>query len=457
MRRKLQQLCDTYKILLLLILAVGFCWLWLPFIEAARLTDPPLLGQLIAVLVYVVLSGLCITMFWQCVRGLRRYYLKHRNHPFRVLAVVFFTWSAVELFIAWFVAVIWVGNGSSVDTVLPFASLTPFLMFTPLGLLTRFLGLHGLSAAVIALITALALKETRRYAPALAGVLCIGIILSWGLYRAPDGGAFSAIITAEQLDDRVAPVHADTDVVVFPEYGLDDIKAATISERLVAEGGSEVFFVGSQQQTAEGINNVLLFGSTEQGFIEATAKSRLIPGGEYLPYAAEVPLKAFRAHQALNDFMFTKAIAQGTEPVRPFVVRDGLVLGAEACASIIAPNDYRLLTRQGATALVNVASLETFRSPVFDVQHEGLARFMAVANARPLLQSANDGAGFAIDHNGRMRQHIHPIEKARVTLESNQKKTPYTLLGEWPAYLGLGLLASALARLLYLRFKRADT
>lgn len=71
MRKKVQQFYETYKILLLLILAIGFCWLWLPFIEAARLTDPPLLGQLIAVLVYGVLSGLCITIFWQCVRGLR--------------------------------------------------------------------------------------------------------------------------------------------------------------------------------------------------------------------------------------------------------------------------------------------------------------------------------------------------------------------------------------------------
>lgn len=449
----LKKILKKRQLLIVLILVVGFLWSWLPFVEVAQLADPPILGRLIAFLVYGLLSAACIAIFYYTIRGLKRYYFRKNRVSAAFLVAVFLIWSAVEFFAAWVVAVVWFGNGSSFDTVLPFASLTPFLMYTPLGFLARFVGFHGVSAAFVTIVTACVMKKTRRFALPAIGIVLAAALLSWGLYKKPDGKPFTAQIVAEHLQERISDKNSAADLVVFPEYGLDDIDAGTVSERLTSPPGKkEVFFVGSKQHQKEtGIENLLVFGSTEQGFISTIPKSRLIPGGEYLPYAVEVPLRIFQADQTLYNFTFTREIVKGSEPLQPFAMHDGAVIGVEVCASIISPGDYRALTQQGATVLANAASLEIFRSPVFDMQHEGLARFMAIANARPFLQSANSGTAFAIDHNGHVLSRIDPVDKSLVTVTTNQKTTPYTLLGEWPAYLGGILLLVVLVKRLQKR------
>lgn len=436
-----------------LIMIIGLLWCWLPFVEVAQLTQSLLLGRVIALLVYGLVSVLCIAVFYGVFCKLMQHYRKQEHVSPLFLVVVFFTWSVTELFVSWLVAVIWFGNGSSTDTVLPFASLTPFLMFTPFGLLARFIGYHGVSAAFVTLVLASVLPKTRRYSPVFIGVLGLLMTASWGLYHQATGQNITAQVISERLDAQVDPLQTTADLVVFPEYGLDDIEADRISRRLTSVGDKEVFFVGSQQKyQPAGTENVLIFGSTNQGFIGTTAKTRLIPGGEYLPYVAEIPLQIFRAQHVLYDFELSRKTIQGSEPIRPFLLRDGIVVGAEVCAGIIAPNDYRNLTKNGATALVNAASLEIFRNPVFDIQQEGLARFIAVANARPFLQSANSGAALIIDHNGRVLRRSQPVNTVFSSLPYNQRITLYTYLGEWPALIGGVLICLVLVK--QLRTKR---
>ena len=121
----------------------------------------------------------------------------------------------------------------------------------------------------------------------------------------------------------------------------------------------------------------------------------------------------------------------------PYAFNKQLVVGAAACSSIISTEDYRSLVNQGATVLTNSASLDIFNgSRLFNWQHRGLAKFMAVANARPLLQSSNNWPAFALDQNGNQLAQIQPVGSTQVTITTNNKKTPYTLLGEWPAYVG---------------------
>src|SRR5690606_2445568 len=105
-----------------------------------------------------------------------------------------------------------------------------------------------------------------------------------------------------------------------------------------------------------------------------------------------------------------------------------LVVGAEACSSIISSEDYRTLTQKGATILTNSASLEIFNgSKVFNTQHKGMAKFMAVANARPMIQSAMDGSAFIMDHNGSINTSLLPVDTTKATVTTNHKTTPYSV------------------------------
>jgi len=247
---------------------------------------------------------------------------------------------------------------------------------------------------------------------------------------------------AERLGETQVIDQAQSQLVVLPEYGLDRYTSETV--RLRFAGDQDVDFVGSQQQTDNGkdVRNIFVHGTTS-GFIDQQDKTRLIPAGEYLPYAVEWFLGNWPGGQdILYTFQVRRAVVKGTEPLKPVTLTNGVVVGAAVCSSIISTKDYQQLARVGAEVFTNSASLEIFNgSRVFSVQHKGLSKFMAIANARAFLQSSNDGLAFAIDHNGNVLKSIQPVGSAQVTVQANGAKTPYTYLGEWMSWLGGGLLA----------------
>ena len=59
-----------------------------------------------------------------------------------------------------------------------------------------------------------------------------------------------------------------------------------------------------------------------------------------------------------------------------------------------------------------------------------MARRYAVDNARPFIQSAKDAPAFIYDHNGKLVAKASD-DIAYATVTTNNKKTPYTRLGNW--------------------------
>jgi apolipoprotein N-acyltransferase len=116
-------------------------------------------------------------------------------------------------------------------------------------------------------------------------------------------------------------------------------------------------------------------------------------------------------------------------------------VAAAVCSSIIAPQDYRTFARSGATVFTNSASLSIFKgSPLFAWQQKSLARFMAVANARYFLQSANAASAYSIDINGKQTAEVKGRSTLLVEAKTNTVKTPYVYSGEWLLYLGFGMV-----------------
>lgn len=412
-------------------------WSWLFSVRVAALSTSLLVGYTCTLFAFAVIVGLSTTLFVLTVRYfMREYHRQTRLSPW-FLAKLFVVWAAVELGVSVLITIVWLGRNGSIDSVLPFGSFAPLLAFTPLVFVTRFVGFHGLSATAVVLVSVLVCKKLRRYAPAVVCVVLAGVLLGWGVYRLPVGQALRVHILASH-EDVPGPVATTSQLVVFPEYGMDGIARGESIYKPITNSDHEVFYIGSRHQPVlQGDQNVLVFGSTTQGILAQQAKTRLIPGGEYLPYVVELPLRLLGAHKTLQQFNQVRAVEKGPKKITPLTVMPDIRLGSGICASIIAPKDYRGLTKDGATVLTNSASLGILKSPLFTFEHLGLARFMAVANARPFLQSSSDGLAFVIDHNGQILAKTTAVDSREVTIRSSSRKTPYTYLGEWPAYVGL--------------------
>ncbi len=428
-------------------LVMAFLWSWLFLVDVGNLAKSMLLGfllMLVAYLVMVAISSLVVIKVSPFVS-------KQLKKPcVTSIFSILLTWAAVEFLLAWLVSVVWMGREGSWDNIVPFVSLTPTIAITPLRFLTRLFGFFGTSAVVgtgIVLIIASIRNKSWRKLTTFYWAIIVGVnILLWLSFSSATGPNLRATVVSEHLGEPKTIDAKNSQLVVVPEYGLDNYKSDNLQDR-VSNTGHEVFITGTKQYgETTGNKNVLIYGSNKQGFMYEHQKSRLIVGGEYIPLSYEVFVRIV-APDLYTDFQVRRAITKGKEQAHPFTISSGIVVGNSACSSIINPGDYRKLTAAGATVLGNSASLEIFRgSRVFALHHDGLAKFMATANARPFLQSANDWKGFAIDHNGNTLVTVQPFGQTDVKVQTNSRKTPYTYLGEWLTILGIGYILALLVQ-----------
>lgn len=430
-------------------------WSWLPFVNVAELAQQPIVGQITVLGVLVIIVGINFGILKLSLQLLQYLYKRQPEWVWLLQAVG--VWALTETAIAWLVAVIWMGPGGRIDTILPFFSATPFLMYTPLGYLSRFVGYFGLSAVFVVGVAAVVLPKTRRFAAAYWLVVTITTITAWGLYAKPNGPPLTATIVAEQLSYPKNVTVTASQLVVLPEYGLDKYTSDTAQTRFTTKQ-KDFYYVGSrQEETSFGYKNVLVNGSYARGFINSTPKDRLIPGGEHLSYWVSGLLQVF-SPSTYSDFQVRRQIIRGDKPARPFSIGNSTSVGSAACSSIIAPDDYRRLTQEGANVLTNSASLEIFAgSSLFNVQHRGLSKFIASANARPFLQSSNNWQAFALDSNGRQTAAIDVGNTKELQVQTNRKRTPYTYLGEWVSLVGGLQLVWLFGACVYARFPQDPT
>lgn len=425
-----------------LVAGISLMWSWLFLIDIARLSSSAVTGYITVMTVFVVNVALSVAAIMVTVRYLRSRGVFERPAA-ASLILIFAVWALTEFAISWLVSAVWYGPGASADNVLPFSSLTPLLMWTPLKYLTRLLGFYGLSALAVTLVVAAIHRPLRRTLPVMVGLTVALTSGAWLVYRQPTGPAVRVTALSEFLGSP-SPIDADSsEIVVLPEYSLDSYSSENVHERFV--GGNPLFVGSKQAASGQGLTNRLVFG-TPAGFVQEQDKSRLIPGGEYLSYSAVVLLKAFD-NNTYTDFLVRRAVDRGNEPLTPYRLREGVVLGSAVCSSIINPEDYRQLVSRGATVLTNSASLEIFNgSRLFGAEHRGLAGFMAVANARPFVQASNNWPAFILDHNGSLLEEAAPTASIRRTVQANTRRTPYNVLGEWPVVTGAAIVAADIVR-----------
>lgn len=427
-----------------------FMWSWVLFTDTLDLAGNETQGLILAIIILAFNVILSSAILWQGFRVAKWLVNKYPTWGGAILTLPLF--ALTDWLVAWISSILWIGPQGRIDSILPLATPSLVLINSPLSFAARIVGFFGLAGFFWATIALLRTEKTRRLASIPLILLGVLSLVGWLSYKTPNGVEVSATVISENLNDHV-PVEDNNDsrLIIFPEYGLDEINNNNLDERIARTSDAEqkVYFLGSQQLVPDrpgdiGHLNTMLYGNSTDGITMTQDKYRLIPGGEDLPYLLRIGLRATNQKATLDYFSYAKGVIKGPHQLQPLTAGNGVVVGAAVCSSIISPQDYREFTQNGATILSNSASLTIFKgSPLFSWQQKSFAKFMAVANSRPFLQSANAARAYALDNNGNTLAEVTGTQTATVTVKSNTTKTLYTILGEWMPAIG-SLIASLL-------------
>ncbi len=370
-------------------------------------------------------------------------------------------------------SVMWLGPGGSVGPHWNFGNLGFAASVTPLVYGSRLLGLFGLSAVVVTVNLSLYMLIKRRFTRYAISCLLGALILSglgYGLYvRSVDTKAVKVAVGHIQtgvdtgyeaaLARSVAQNSTHTvDVLILPEYShffeADAQQARPLQQQIAraALGGdqSKGVIITSRAGTGdyEGGNGVVYVRQNEQ-VISTQYKRFLIPAGEYVPYVFQAILKLSGNGSVVSAHQTEKTIRASKQGEQAVLV-DGVRYGALACSGVIAPEFYRLLTHSGAEVLTNSASLSSMGiDKLYFQEARQMARFQAVANARPFAQAARGGESYVVDKDGAFvaQTHADTTQYLHATVGSNARRTLYSLAGEWvlliALMIGLGAIVGA--------------
>ncbi len=351
-----------------------------------------------------------------------------------------------DFIVAWLLALLWAGPQGQLDSMLPIGSVSFLVLRTPLIFASRLIGFFGLAGFAWTALYLVTNKKFRKFTLLpLVGLVFFSLVGATVFYT-KGVQQFRATLVSETLTQRVPSIRpTDQKLVLFPEYGLDEIHQANINDRIRKDSTlPKTYFIGSTQvykRNQQGHENRLLFGNTQTGFTNAQNKYRLIPAGEDAPYIMQLGLRATGQVGTLEYFEFSKSVIKGKHQLQNYDLRDGVVLGAAVCSSIIAPQDYRHFTKSGATVLANSASLKPFGgSRLFAWMQQSMGRFMAVSNNRYFLQSANSASAYAYNNNGKLLGQQYGVATLTTNFSPISQRTLYTMVGEWMVWLGASVV-----------------
>jgi apolipoprotein N-acyltransferase len=241
-------------------------------------------------------------------------------------------------------------------------------------------------------------------------------------------------------------------LVIWPEtaapfsYGLDEAETTWLNQLLAqnpqpALVGVTRLELGSDQPRLH--NRAWLMRESGPG--PYYDKQHLVPFGEYVPLAEELPFLKWPFFQGVLGAAGTYSPGRPQAPI----VHDGVQLGVMICFESIFPYMARETVLNGAQLLVVTTNDAWFGDSWAPEQHLYQAAWRAVENRRPLIRAANNGISAQILPSGRILDRTgHNEVGAYIYLvsllpEDSRGLTLFTRFGHYLSPL-LALLASAL-------------
>lgn len=241
---------------------------------------------------------------------------------------------------------------------------------------------------------------------------------------------------------RLTQEHGDADLIVWPETALPmfDTQALPILERtqnMLSPRTALLSGLLTHDETQHFYNSVVgLPARATPGPLQSYQKARLVPFGEYIPFANVLG-------QALEILdLANSAITPGTATPRPILLQD-MRLGIAICYEIIFPDLVRQRARD-AEVLLTVTNDTWFGHSIGPLQHMQMAQMRALENNRYLMRAASNGVTAIVDANGRQTMTLPRFTTDVLigTVQGMKGLTPYTRWGNGPILI-LSLLACA--------------
>lgn len=326
------------------------------------------------------------------------------------LVCLLLAWPLAEVLRSYLVALLSYGPGGSLSPNYNFGSLAVTAAGTPLVYLSRIVGFYGLSLVILLCAIALYFLIVKRsyLLPSLALIVIVALCtFSWHLGNGstPRTIRVASVHLATTSNLKNWPVvslpEANTDLLVLPEYSEfeKNIDKDQLLSRLSADGIAVTSVAVGNSPTAA---NRLRFYARNGAVAQEQDKTLLIPTGEYLPYVIQIFLKVTGQQTVNESFTDGQQIAPGAGS--PQAYRGSKVTyGALVCSGVLSLTEYRDLTKQGSDILTNSASLSFLSNSSFYYRYaRNMARFQAVSNDRPLVQSSRGGESFIMDRQGKI-------------------------------------------------------
>lgn len=374
-------------------------------------------------------------------------------------------WIIGEFVRSWLFSVISAGPNTTLGPFWNFGALGFAASVTPLIYLSRFVGLWGLSFVVVVINLAIFWLLHRRYK--LPAVILLSIVVlsaaAWLVYKNPSGKEIKAATVQFGNNDSLqiggVDFHQDlaqkvqgksADMLVLPEYSdiFVESEASTdqaMAHKLLSSENSPI--ITSTQRNDDNdqrFNDIAVYDSSG-GIRHTQDKQFLIPIGEAMPYAFIYLFRATGQGSTIDSQFHEREVTKNPNPDSPYSIND-IKIGSLACSGAIGPELYRGLTASGAQMLTNSASLSIFsKAPTYHQQAQQMARFIAVANARPFVQATDGSYSFIIDQNGKWlaKSGQDNLELLIRGIKLNDIKTLYTMLGEWVVLASVVIVSSA--------------
>ena len=379
-------------------------------------------------------------------------------------------WCVAEATRSIMFSIFFMGPGGSIGTYWNFGVLGVAGAVTPLGYLARVVGMFGLSFIIVVVnicIFWLIQKRWKLPLSILIGIFALGLICYF-VWKPPANSrkivtgylqqslvyqTFQGDMTYYELVGKLAAeLKEKTDVLVLPEYSqffidteqtnTEQLKLAQATAQEISNANGSIITSTENTSTGKKTNRVVLYSVT--GVLKAfNDKTFLIPLGEYMPYVFIGIFKLMSQEQLLYTHQQMRQIAQGQSSGAVFSGENNIKLGSLACSGAIAPELYRSLARNGAEVLTNSANLGIFtNAPFYHQQSQQFARFIALSNARPYVQSAAGAYSYSVSGDGEFVSKTDDLGFKLQTTQASlgQPRTIYTIIGEWVVWLSALIL-----------------
>jgi apolipoprotein N-acyltransferase len=204
--------------------------------------------------------------------------------------------------------------------------------------------------------------------------------------------------------------HWDSDIIIWPEGAIPVPLqyATTYIDKIndIAKSHNTTFITGIPVKAPKEsgyYNAVITVGNGDGVYV----KNRLVPFGEYTPFASILHKLLTSLDIPMSDFIPGKSI---TGPINA----GGVKISTFICYEIAFPEQVNT-KRRDINLLLTVSNDAWFGHSIAQAQHLQMAKMRALELGRPLLFVSNDGITAIITADGKLQESIPPFTSGVLT------------------------------------------